>query len=509
MSEEILRKSVIIRSPIADVFQSLCDNQKVREWFPELYVTETNTSVDIEKLRSYNIQYIVRIEHEIPHSSITGTVESIDNTEDKLNFEWTLEKDDSVKNWTLLTITFVAPQAIIKSKWWGIVTAGGTISLLTLLTNGFSNMSNAYAVTTTTASTTISKNLLVTIIISAVVTAGGGIILGDAYFSDPYVEYFVYPGQMPAELHGVSVTVNDVYSTDDKTEIINYDCNNESIIHELDYSFNCITENSLGNKESIITNVSVREPDNRLGADATQCVEQHYHMLSDDENDITKYYPYLSNLPNVSPSSLSNYKNTHIKLMDDYFTNHDYVNAKKHATIVLKYFSINDVQALSTLGNAMRDKDRNDINGVKCAIIVHSTPFLYSTAWGKLSLAEDHHVLHDFKKAANLATLVIKEYNSENPDIHETTYKNALIVKANALMRMAMAERADDIENVRKHYTTAHEIEPSYDSWFGLGNLDRYVGNFADALEKYEQAKELATDTTEIDYEISVLLSYI
>lgn len=43
----------------------------------------------------------------------------------------------------------------------------------------------------------------------------------------------------------------------------------------------------------------------------------------------------------------------------------------------------------------------------------------------------------------------------------------------------------------------------------GLGNMGRYVGNFKDALYKYEKAKHLDKDTTEIDYEMNVFLSYL
>jgi tetratricopeptide (TPR) repeat protein len=356
--------------------------------------------------------------------------------------------------------------------------------------------------------TAISKNSLAAITMSIIAVTGGGLYTGDAYYSDPNVEYLVYPAQIPAELHGVSLTVNNVYSTNDKSEITSYECDNKSTIHDLDYSFECITENSLGNKETVTTSVSVMAPNNRLGADATQCVEQYQYKLN--ENDVAVKYPYLLNLPNISTSGLSNYKDTHVKWMDDFFTERNYTDAKKHATIVLKYFSINDVQALSTLGNIMRDEDRVNVDGVQCAIAVHITPFLYHTPWGKLSLADDRHVSHDFEETVRLASLIIEDYNDpKNLDIHETTYKNALIVKANALFRMAMTEQANDIEDVQKYYTMAHEIEPSYDSWFGLGNLDRYVGDFDKALEKYNQAKKLAIDTTEIDHEISVLLSYI
>lgn len=101
-------------------------------------------------------------------------------------------------------------------------------------------------------------------------------------------------------------------------------------------------------------------------------------------NDIPKDYSYLLDLPHVSPNHLPNLKNNHIKLMDDYYESHDYISSKKHATIVLKYFDVNDVQALSTLGNIIRDEDRSDLSNVNCALAIHSTPFLFNTVWGKL-----------------------------------------------------------------------------------------------------------------------------
>ena len=338
-------------------------------------------------------------------------------------------------------------------------------------------------------------------IISIVIIGGGGIPFGDAYYSNPSVEYSVYPGQMPAELHGVSLYVQDVYSTNDKSKITGYECDNESIIHDLDYSFECITENSLGNKESVVTTISVREPNNQLGEIATQCVEQ-YNVPTDG---ISRDYPYLSELPNLSTTTLSDYKNAHVKLMDDYFTAHDYEGAKKHATIVLKYFNVNDLQALSTLGNVMRDEDRTNNNGVNCAIAVHSTMFIANTAWGKLSLAEDHHVLGDYDESARWSSQVINEYITQTKDtIHEISYVNGLVINANALYRQTLVGQGGNFDEAKRHYSMAHDIIPSYDTWFGLGNIDLHEGNIANALEKYKEAKKFAgTDSIEIDDAIS------
>jgi tetratricopeptide (TPR) repeat protein len=239
------------------------------------------------------------------------------------------------------------------------------------------------------------------------------------------------------------------------------------------------------------------------------CISRH-DALSDN---VTDEYPYLLNLPSYSPSKLGNLKKDHIMMMDDYFEDRDYVSAKKHAMIILKYFNGNDIQTLSTLGNIMRDEDRQNLENIQCAVNIHSTPFIGNTSWGTISLAEDNHVLGNFERTSELVSPIINRYESydesEVNPIEKVTYKNALIINANALFRTAMAQQADNVEDVRIHYTMAHDIEKSYDTWFGLGNLDRYQGNFEDALEKYEHARELARDTTEIDYEINVMKSYL
>ena len=100
------------------IFESLCDPEKARQWFAELYVTEMDIEIDIEKLKLDGIQYVARIDKTIPYSFIAGTMVSIHNTQDKLRFDWTLKSDKSVKNWTLLDSKLHEPMIILKHKWW-------------------------------------------------------------------------------------------------------------------------------------------------------------------------------------------------------------------------------------------------------------------------------------------------------------------------------------------------------------------------------------------------------
>ncbi len=164
---------------------------------------------------------------------------------------------------------------------------------------------------------------------------------------------------------------------------------------------------------------------------------------------------------------------------------------------MLKYFNINDLQALSTLGNSIRDNDRQDSALVKCAIAIHSTPFLSNSVWGEISLAEDYHVLGEYKTSISWSSKVINEYG-HNPNIYIDNYVNALIIKANALYRLSVNEQSV-FDDAKTNYALAHEIRESYDTWFGLGNIDRHEGQFTEALLKYKQARLLASDTTEID----------
>jgi len=502
-------KTIDIHVAISIVWERILKHST--EWFPEFYVVDKDNSVDWNFIRMNGIKYVATIEQSTFNSRLSGTMSSVDNQKDKLRFEWIFEQNPDHENWTRITMHFNEPSIIKKNKWWNVAPLGA-ISLLILFENGFANIQAAYAnsytmsimpsmlsdSTTAITSTTISKKLLTAIMLSLSVAAGGGIFIGDAYYSDPFIEYSLYPTQLPAELHGALLTVNDVYSTDNKSEILHYDCDNESIIHELDYTFDCIAENSLGNKETVTTTIYVKEPVNLLGADATDCISQHY-MLS---NDITKNHPYLLDLPHVSPTYLSNLKQDHKKLMDDYYESHDYVSAKKHATIVLKYFDANEVQTLSTMGNILRDEDRSDLSGTQCAVVIHSTPHLYNTVWGKLSLAEDYHVLGNYNESIRLSSLVIDNYEKNNSNISEISYANALTIKANALYRQALDEQSG-LDDAKMHYTMAHDIRKSYDTWFGLGNIDRQEERFVDALYKYQQAKLLVKDTDEIDKAIN------
>ena len=138
------------------LFEELCDPSKARKWFPEFFITQPNTQIDLEKLRKNGIQYIARINHTTPYSNISGTIESIDNVTDKLHFEWTLEQSPNVKNWIHLTMKFVEPIQVQHSRWWiaPIVGTGG--GLIALFESGLMNAQNAYASGTT--NTILSKS---------------------------------------------------------------------------------------------------------------------------------------------------------------------------------------------------------------------------------------------------------------------------------------------------------------------------------------------------------------
>ena len=134
-----------------DLFEELCDTSKARKWFPELFVTQPDTQLDLEKLRENGIQYIARINKTIPYSNISGTIESIDNTTDKLHFEWTLTRDPNVKNWTHLNMEFTEPVRVQRSRWWGAPIIGTGGGLIALFESGLLNAQNAYASGTTNA----------------------------------------------------------------------------------------------------------------------------------------------------------------------------------------------------------------------------------------------------------------------------------------------------------------------------------------------------------------------
>lgn len=512
----MLVKNYDLRTTPKVIFESLYDTEKARQWFPTIHIVHNSETINIEKLKLNGIEYVARIQKANPNSSIEGTIETIDG-KNKQYFEWIITPNESVKNWTRLTTKTKSNQRYL--RWISPLPAvGATIGLSTVLEKGFLSMSSAYSTSVTssapvlapitshiastnTVGTTapISKTFLTVMVLATVAVAGAGSAFVDAYYSDPYVEYFLIPQQLPADLYGTSLTVTNILSADDKSTIINYTCNNESIIYGFEHTLECLTENSLGNKELITARILIKKPNNHLGMEATNCLSQHY-LLSDN---ITKEHPYLLNLPNLSSSRLSSLQNNHIKLMDDFYENHDYKSAKKHATIVLKYFSNNDIQALSTMGNMIRDDNRNNIIGTSCAIAIHSTPFLSNTVWGKISLAEDYHVLGDYETSIYWSSRVIDDYN-DSPDIHEDSYVNALIIKANALYRLNL-EEPKGFEDAKKHYTAAHNIHKSYDTWFGLGNIDRHEGKFEDAKEKYLHARLLAKDTEEIDEAIQNL----
>ena len=518
MSDDTSSKNYDLRTTRKVIFESLYNSEKARQWFPTIHVIHKNETVNIKQLESDKIEYVARITEAVAYSSIKGTIESLngDSTQD---FEWTIIKNETVKKWSRLT-TKTTPNKK-QLRWISPLPAVGVgVGLIAILENGFATMSNAYAVTTissvsslapiasTTASSVkissgsvgVSNKALTAIIISTIVATGGGIVFIDAYYSDPLVEFYLYPLQLPSELHGTSLIVTNVFSSDAKSSIVNYDCNVDSIIYDLEYTFDCFTENSLGGREAIQTTVIIKGPNDMLESEAADCISQH----SWPTENLSSEYPYLLELPNFSPSRISELKKNHISIMDTNYEKQDYASAEKHATVVLKYFNVNDLQALSTLGNLIRDSDRQNPAFTKCAIVIHSTSFMSNSVWGMISLAEDYHVLGEYDKSISWSSKVIDDYE-HNRDIPLDNYVNALIIKANALYRLSLDER-NGFDDAKAYYTLAHEIRESYDTWFGLGNVDRHEKQFTNALLKYKQARLLASDTAEIDNAIKSAL---
>ena len=510
MSGDVSTKNYDFRTTPEIIFESLYDSEKARQWFPTIKIVHKSDQLKIEELKKEGIEYIARINYAKPYSSIKGIIESLDG-EEKQVFEWVITQNKEVKNWCRLTTIKISEQ---KRKNWisPLPAVGAAGGLAAILASGFGSLSSAYGASaistasvvapiasqsastqTTTSGIVISKKVMTAIAVSTVIAASGGIIAADAYFSNPYVEYTIHPAQLPAELYGTTIIVTNVYATDDKNEIIDYSCNTEPIVYGLKYNFDCTTKNALGNTQKINTEITIKEPNDWLGEQAKSCLSNH--ISTTDE--MTKKYTYLTKLPNASHSKVDNLKTDHITMMDDYYESYKYAEAKKHATIVLKYFDNNDVQALSTMGNIIRDENRENISNTECAIAIHNTPFILNTVWGKISLAEDYHVFGDYQKSIHWSSIVIDDYNN-NSDVHETSYVNALIIKANALYRQSLYDDKG-FEEAKENYLKAHNIEASYDTWFGLGNIDRHEEKFEEAWEKYQQAKKLAENSSEID----------
>lgn len=518
MSDDESYKIYDLRTTTKIIFESLYDSEKARQWFPTIHIVHKNETANIKQLELDGIEYVARITEAIAYSSIKGTIESLDGKSTQ-HFEWIITENESVKKWSRLTTKTKSSKKQV--NWISPLPAVGVgVGLIAVLQNGFANMTSAYATTaigsasplsqaasvavssanTSGSGAVASKTVITAIVVSTLVATGGGIVFIDAYYSDPLVEFRLSPAQLPSDLHGTSLMVTNVFSSDSKSRIVNYDCNVDSIIYDLEYTFDCFTENSLGGKEVIRTTVSIKGPNDVLESEAADCISRH----SWSTKNLPSEYPYLLELPSFSPSKISELKKYHISLMDTNYEKKDYASAKKHATIVLKYFNINDLQSLSTLGNLIRDNDRQNITFIECAIAIHSTPLLSNSVWGKISLAEDYHVLGEYDKSISWSSKVINDYEHD-PDIHVDNYVNSLIIKANALYRLSLDEQKG-LDDAKTYYASAHEISESYDTWFGLGNVDRHEGQLADALIKYKQARLLTSNTAEIDDAINMVL---
>ncbi len=507
-----LDKFEVVASTAEQVFQDLMNPFKYSAFFDNTFLSVPGNEVIPE-----HYEFVATVKEHNKNDFILGTIDTVlpDESFKQLNFEWRFEELGNNRTQVSYRIYDDDKTPLSEhSRYWN----NKTKVLITTSTVGFGTIvaSNTTVIMSTASASGIifSKPAIAAIMITVAAISAGGLINDDAFLSDPRVEYSLYPSQLPAELHGTELTLNGILA-DDGSPISMYECDHEPIIRGLDYSFDCVVKNSLGIEQTVTTVVQIREPIRFLNNAAMDCVSRYDALPAD----VTYEFPYLQNLPELSPSRLVNLKNQHVKTMDDSFDDKDYANAKKHATILLKYFNGNDIQTLSTMGNIIRDEDRQNHDNVSCAMAIHSNPFIANTSWGTLSLADDNHVLGKFETASKLASLIIDRYESGDITIEEVSYKNASIVKANALFRIVMAatdpdiddigrQYAKEVEEIRYQYMKAHDIEPSYDSWFGLGNLDRYVGDFDDALEKYKEAKKMARDTTEIDHEMGVLLSY-
>ena len=168
MSSVFTNRSVFIRCNSKFLFEALCNSSEIRDWFPELYVTQQDIPANIEKLKDDKIRYIAKICDTIPYSKISGTIESVDNTIDKLYFEWTLEQNPDVENWTKLNFIFTEPVEIQRSRWWFAPIVGTGGGFMTLFEGGLMNVQNAYASGTT--NTILNKSVSV-----STSSKGGGI----------------------------------------------------------------------------------------------------------------------------------------------------------------------------------------------------------------------------------------------------------------------------------------------------------------------------------------------
>jgi hypothetical protein len=382
LNNDVLFKTYDLRTTTKIIYESLYNNEKARQWFPTIYVIHENETVNIKQLESDGIEYVARITETIAYSSIKGTIKSLKDKSTQ-DFEWTILENKTIKKWSRLTTKIIPNKKQV--NWISpLPSVGIGIGLIAILENGFTNMSSAYASSTISSSLSpissvttspieipgssigVSKISLTAIMISTIAVAGGGIAFIDGYYSEPLVEFYLSPPQLPSELHGTSLIITNVLSSDDKSSIVDYDCNVDSVIYDLEYTFDCFTENSLGNKEVVKTTVSIKGPSNMLESEAVDCVSQH----SWPTENLSSEYPYLLKLPNLSPSRISELKQDHINLMDTNYEKRDYASAKKHATIILKYFNVNDLQSLSTLGNLIRDSDRQNLEFTKCAIAI-------------------------------------------------------------------------------------------------------------------------------------------
>ena len=191
MSDDVSAKNYDLRTTPKVIFESLYDSEKARQWFPTIKIVHYDDSVDVEELKKNGIEYIARINHAEPYSSIKGVIESLDGEERQV-FEWVITPNREVKNWTRLTTIKISEQR--RKRWISPLPAVGVAGgLMALLESGFGSLSSAYgasaatsvltpvasqgaATQTASSGTGISKTVLTAIAVSTIVAVGGGII---------------------------------------------------------------------------------------------------------------------------------------------------------------------------------------------------------------------------------------------------------------------------------------------------------------------------------------------
>ena len=128
-----------INIPRKQLFHILCNKDKIRDRFPELYLKEKNEPIDDNFFKSNEILFVAEITKKISSIYISGTLKPMyDKTLPSIKFEWILESLP-IKSWTRLTMHIKAPSIkSLNQRWWAITPLGG-LSFIKLLEESMAN----------------------------------------------------------------------------------------------------------------------------------------------------------------------------------------------------------------------------------------------------------------------------------------------------------------------------------------------------------------------------------